>query len=118
MEFIITGRFVTPDGIAIPGSSIKEANLNLEDLSWAPPPYLRKISISDQGYFIIVLDTGILGVASTVDEILGILMKIAIESPEDKYKSFFYSMKVFLESTGAIQTSTRSSNFSATRMWW
>lgn len=94
MEFIIIGNFVTLDGIAIPGSSIKEANVNLEDLSWAPPPYLRKISISDRGYFIIVLDTSILGVASTVDEILGIIMKIAIDIPEDKYKSYFSSISI------------------------
>jgi len=94
MEFIITGRFVTPDGIAIPGPSIKEANINLEDLSWAPPPYLRKISISDQGYFIIVLDTSILGLASTVDEIISVIRKIAIDIPEDKYKPYFSSISI------------------------
>ena len=95
-SFVLTGRFVTSDNIAIPGTSLPEVNFIYVDLLYRDSPELAKskIEIADDGTFIQLLFFQAIGYATTAEEVVEIVNKFKIYIPETREKIAEYNRPV------------------------
>lgn len=103
-NFVLTGRFVTSDNIAIPSTSIPEANLLYIDLfNPNSAEYAKlKINVGSDGTFILPLTTSILGFATTIEEVVNIVNKLKIYIPEERGKIAEYNRPVQSKGTSTV----------------
>jgi len=109
MYFVITGKFVTSDNIAIPGTSLPEVNLlyidpiDLNNLTDITEYKKEKITIADDGTFIIPLTSKILGFATTIEEIVKIVdEQLKIYIMEDRGRIAEYKRGIKSTSTTTV----------------
>jgi hypothetical protein len=90
-KYVIQGRIVS-NGLPIPGKDIDVKIAYISAIGNIPAK--EKITIADDGTFIFPLSIPILGVATTVEEILDIINTLKISINGEKYEKYDGSVKI------------------------